>query len=216
ETRNYLRGYREKVFLTGNPLRQKLEKLEKERAISFLGLSSQKFTFLVMGGSQASRAINRIFMEAIKDFEFKEKIQVVHLCGKEDKYALENFYRELNLEAKVFSFFAQMQYLYSVADLAISRAGATTIAELIEFRLPAVLIPYPYADGHQLLNARVLEDIGSAVVIPEDELSSQRLKERLRQFIASPELIKRMSLNYERFKNLNPQDRLKDLVLSLL
>ncbi|MCX5706722.1 MAG: UDP-N-acetylglucosamine--N-acetylmuramyl-(pentapeptide) pyrophosphoryl-undecaprenol N-acetylglucosamine transferase, partial [Candidatus Omnitrophica bacterium] len=144
------------------------------------------------------------------------KLQVIHIFGDKDYEPLKNKYKDLPIRIKSFPFLAQMQYAYSAADLVISRAGAITIAELIYFKLPAIILPYPFAQAHQLSNAQVLEDAGSAVVIKDNELTPSKLGECLSSFINSPERLKKMQINYDNIAVNNAHSLLAEAAISLI
>ncbi len=108
-----------------------------------------------------------------------------------------------------------MQYAYSACDLILSRAGATTITELIFFGLPAIVVPYPYAYKHQLSNAGLLENAGSAVVIQDDELSAEILSEAINNFMNNPDKLKAMRSSYDGFPKADANNIFADNVLSL-
>jgi UDP-N-acetylglucosamine--N-acetylmuramyl-(pentapeptide) pyrophosphoryl-undecaprenol N-acetylglucosamine transferase len=108
-----------------------------------------------------------------------------------------------------------MQYAYSIADLVISRAGATTIAELQKFCIPAILIPYPFAYAHQLNNARVLEDLGAALIIREEPLIAEKLVGKLFEFLASPQKLAVMRQAYAKNQVFDAVKLLTNAVLCL-
>jgi UDP-N-acetylglucosamine--N-acetylmuramyl-(pentapeptide) pyrophosphoryl-undecaprenol N-acetylglucosamine transferase len=108
-----------------------------------------------------------------------------------------------------------MQYAYSLADLAISRSGATSIAELIYFQLPALLVPYPFAYKHQLHNALVLENKGCAVIINDGELDTDRLSRVLDGLVHNPDKIRLMHAGYHDIPKANANDLLVNEVMSL-
>jgi len=196
QTKKYLAIIPQKIVLTGNPLRRELKLVEPLEAFKFFGFTESKFTVLVVGGSQGSHRINEYFLKAASLITNKLGIQIIHIAGNFDYDWLEKEYRDLGLDVKVKPFFDKMEYAYSISDLAICRAGATTIAELIKFKLPAVLIPYPFAYQHQLANAKVLADRGSAVIIEDDKLEKQPLAQLLDDFMKNPGKIERMRYGY--------------------
>jgi UDP-N-acetylglucosamine--N-acetylmuramyl-(pentapeptide) pyrophosphoryl-undecaprenol N-acetylglucosamine transferase len=105
-----------------------------------------------------------------------------------------------------------MPFAYAASRLAISRAGATTIAELVEYRLPAILIPYRYANGHQQQNALWMRQQGGAVVIQEEGLSCQGLWEAVESLWGEPRRLDRMRTALGRCRNGSAAQRLGDLV----
>ena len=215
QTRDYLKDYKRKVVLTGNPIRKELKRIDKNKALDFFGFNSDKFTILVMGGSQGSHRINFGFLRAVSAILDKSRFQVIHLAGIGDYALLKNSYKGLNINSRLFNFLESMQYAYSACDLVVSRAGATTIAEIIFFGLAAIIIPYPFAYRHQIANAKVLQTIGSGIIIQDNELDSDILSKNIENLINNPERIKAMRSYYDNVSGLNANDLLADAVLSL-
>src|SRR3989338_2438802 len=138
----------DKAIVPGNPLRKFVTGAGKEDSRSFFGLED-KFTILTLGGSQGSHRINTEFKNAVKRIEKREDFQFIHITGKSDYNDLKKDYSCITMRHCVFDFLEPMHLAYVLADLVVSRAGATTIAELVYFQKAALLIPYPYAGGHQ-------------------------------------------------------------------
>jgi UDP-N-acetylglucosamine--N-acetylmuramyl-(pentapeptide) pyrophosphoryl-undecaprenol N-acetylglucosamine transferase len=216
ETRNYYKIPQERIVLTGNPLRRGLKKIDKAEALSFFGLNSDKFTILVMGGSQGSRRINRALLRAVSLMPDKSKFQVIHIAGENEFGLLNQGYKDSLVKFKLFTFLNQMQYAYSGADLAICRAGATTISELIFYRLPAIIIPYPFAYKHQLSNAKVLERMQSALVIDDSELDTVILNMILDEIVKNPKKIDVMRSRFRGILKTEASNLLVDEALSLV
>jgi UDP-N-acetylglucosamine--N-acetylmuramyl-(pentapeptide) pyrophosphoryl-undecaprenol N-acetylglucosamine transferase len=131
----------------------------------------------VVGGSQGARALNEAIVSALPRFErFSDALQIVHCTGTLDYERVRAAYADVHLQNHVCSFFDDMGPAYAAADLAVCRAGATTIAELTAVGLPAILIPFPFAaENHQYWNARILADKGAALLLPQTALSAERL-----------------------------------------
>ncbi|MDD5120641.1 MAG: undecaprenyldiphospho-muramoylpentapeptide beta-N-acetylglucosaminyltransferase [Candidatus Omnitrophica bacterium] len=186
QTAGYLNVSGRKVFLVGNPVRRELVKLDQKEALEFFGFKEGKFNLLITGGSQGSHKLNTVVFETIAALKVKDAFQVVHISGSQDFAELKSRYASLAVPHKIFDFFPNMQYAYSASDLVICRAGATTIAELQKFAIPAVLVPYPYAYAHQLANARALEITKAAVIINDQELNVEKLSRLLIDFLENP------------------------------
>lgn len=216
DSMRYLGCAREKIVLTGNPIRRELRKAGKEEALNFFGLDKNKFTILVMGGSQGSQHINSVFLEAVALMDDISTVQIIHLTGKDGHDQAADTYRKINIKAKVFGFLSSMEYAYGAADLVICRAGASTLSELIHFELPAILIPYSFAYAHQFKNARILEEKGTGIIIKDSELKAQGLKKLLEGFIHNPDRIAVMRGHYANTCKYDAAGELVKAVASLL
>lgn len=191
-----LRVNKEKAVLTGNPLRKGISRLERKTASGYFGFQEDKFTLLVCGGSQGSSKVNAVFADAFSALPGREKLQLIHLSGKQDCELLKKRYAKEGVRAQVFDFFSPMHYAYSASDLVVCRAGATTISELIFFVLPALLLPYPYAYAHQAANAGILTSAGCALAIEDSKLSEANLRSILGRLVGSREELERMRQSY--------------------
>jgi UDP-N-acetylglucosamine--N-acetylmuramyl-(pentapeptide) pyrophosphoryl-undecaprenol N-acetylglucosamine transferase len=130
---------------------------------------------LVLGGSQGSAAVNEAVLSAVE--ELREQLagwSIVHQCGPNDGDRLEAAYRRLGIAHVVQPFFDDMPRRYAAAGIAVSRAGATTLAELACTGVPAVLIPYPNAIyDHQLRNAEIFAAAGAAEIVPQQRTAAE-------------------------------------------
>ncbi len=188
QSRQYLRG--KNVVLTGCPSHRPLPGLNRTELLSEFGLDEGKKTVLVLGGSQGSHRLNEVFMQAVTQLRSKIPLQVIHLCGKDDYEILKGQYARLGVPFALFAFFEAMERVYPVTDLVISRAGAVSVTELIRFRKPAILIPYPHAGGHQRKNAEVLSRAGVGEFIDQKNFSPTWLAaavERILARVSSPQ-----------------------------
>lgn len=215
QTKDYLRNYSSKIALTGNPIRNDLKRLDKNKGLDFFGLSSDKFTLLVMGGSLGSHRINAVCLDALSLLSDKSKLQLIHLSGMKDYDILKRGYQNLELKVKLFSFLKEISYAYNASDLVICRAGATTLSEIIFFKLPAIIIPYPFAYRHQLSNAKFLASQGCALNIENAQLNSAKLREILQDLINNPDKLNKMRYNYNSISQLQADDLLVKEVMAL-
>jgi len=186
-----------RIAKTGNPIRGSLVKLKKENVLELFGLDKERFTILVMGGSQGAHFINDVVLDVIKAIPLPQRgyLQFMHLSGLKDFEFVKSKYELLGVNSRVFSFCDRMSEVYSAADLVISRAGATSIAEITFFGLPSILIPYPNPRVHQVENAKFLKDKDAAVVVEQDSLSSGYLKEIVMNLVRDRYRLKQMSEN---------------------
>lgn len=160
-----------------------------------LGLAEERRTLLVTGASQGARSLDRFLLEDIgRGAAAWDGWQVLHLAGGEvDR--LEAAYRAAGIPAVVRPFLDRMGLAWAAADMAISRGGASSVAEIAASRTPAIIVPYPWhADQHQARNAADLERVG-AVEIREDPSqgvdAADRLTDTLHHWLADPDEVVR-------------------------
>ncbi len=187
ETRRQLPAHRN-LRVTGNPIREFIEACPPGEGLSFFGFSPDKITLLVLGGSQGAESINTFFLEALPFLSenTKQRLQVLHLCGRMPVSEAEAALARQGVKARAFSFFDRMDLVYSVADISIGRAGATFLAEIKAKNIPAILVPYPFGNGHQKVNAEVFcsEDADSKFVEQKD-LTAERLASLIESMLAT-------------------------------
>lgn len=148
---------------------------------------------LIFGGSQGAHQINEAMIAMASELA-ECPIQIFHQTGQDDLSAVREAYEKAGVTAEVVAFERDMPSRYLWADLAISRAGALTVAELAMAGLPALLIPYPFAaDDHQAANAEALSEAGAALRIESRPLDPQRLMQEVRTLQANPEQLITMS-----------------------
>lgn len=215
ETKEYLKDYRKKVVFTGNPICQTLERIDRFKALTFFGFQEDKLTILAMGGSQGSHRINTGFLKAMSMQIDTTKLQIIHITGIKDYELIKDRYKNLNINSRVFDFLDAMQYAYSACDLVVSRAGATSVTEIMFFGLPAILIPYPYAYKHQLNNAKVLERKGCAFIIKDEDMDEDILVNKIELLMNNPERLRSMQSGYKPLLTQDSSGILVDEVMSL-
>lgn len=215
ETQRYFCGAKGKLTFTGNPIRSDLKKAGKKEALDYFGFQADKFTILLSGGSQGSHRLNTIFPQALGLCRAKHDIQLIHLSGNKDYAYLKEQYDRLKIDYKLFVFLDRMYYAYSACDLIVSRAGATTLTEIISYKIPAVLLPYPFSGSHQEYNAAVLEEKGCAYVFKENSLKAEELASVIESIISDPLKRQKMSDSYKVFISNSAADMLVDEVVKL-
>ena len=168
-----------RTFVTGTPIRS-FAGLDKAAARASLGLPAELPVLLVFGGSQAVRRLNRALAEALPGL--LERMSVVHLCG-EAGYADALRQREsLSVEQRAryrpFPFLRdEMAAALMAADLLVGRAGSSTLAEAAALGLPMVVVPYPWAGGHQAANAERLAAAGAARIVADEDFDVAALRD---------------------------------------
>ncbi len=168
-----------KVVLVGCPCRDQPSDLSVEQIYQQFGLDQRLRTVLVVGGSQGSSRINREFSDLVlkgdNDFQF------IHICGKADYHILKESYKCVKSPFFLTPFLNDIEQAYQIANIVIARAGASTICELLAFQKKSIIVPYPFAGGHQKANAQVLCESGLATIILDEELTSARLRDELKR-----------------------------------
>jgi len=212
ESRNYLRA--KNVLETGNPLRPFRMVREKGELRMNMGLAKEKFTVLVLGGSQGAHQINLKVLASLYYLSPNE-VQFIHLTGPNDYQLVSETCRKKNFQNYSQSFFSEMELLYTAADLAICRSGATTIAELTAFGLPSILVPYPFAaEDHQTLNANYLVKNGAGILKKESGLSGEILAEEIKNLAGNPQKISTLSEAARKLAHPEPARRIVSFILS--
>lgn len=159
-----------------------------------MGLDSARPVLLVMGGSQGASGINELVLRTLPLLGAQgPEWQWFHLTGPADAQRVAQAYAALELKAVVRPFFAEMDMVLGAATVAISRAGASSLAELAAMRVPAVLVPYPAAtDNHQFHNARAFEATGAACLLEQKSATPETLLQLLVELIERPAVCEKM------------------------
>ena len=175
------------ITVTGTPVRPQFQPGDAPSRRLALGLAAQRPVLLVMGGSQGASGINSLVVRALPMLAaLYPEWQWLHLAGPSGRDEVERAYAKLNLQAVVLPFLPAMELALGTATIAISRAGASSLAEIAAMGLPSLLIPYPAAtDQHQMHNARAFESTGAARVLDQTRAEPGTLVQALRDLIES-------------------------------
>jgi UDP-N-acetylglucosamine--N-acetylmuramyl-(pentapeptide) pyrophosphoryl-undecaprenol N-acetylglucosamine transferase len=169
------------VIWTGNPVRQEIVAMAPPE--NRYAARAGQLRVLVVGGSQGAQVLNTVMPEALALLATGARPRVVHQAGAGHDDTVRSRYRERGVAAEVVAFIDDMAARYTETDLIVCRAGATTVAEIAAAGIASLLVPYPHSmDDHQTINARFLADRGAALLIPQGELTPQRLAEILGGF----------------------------------
>ncbi|MCS6969831.1 MAG: undecaprenyldiphospho-muramoylpentapeptide beta-N-acetylglucosaminyltransferase [Planctomycetota bacterium] len=152
-----------------------------------------ELTVLVMGGSLAAKSLNDLVALAAHQLRALPQLRLVHIAGEQDRERVSALYRAAGIAAEVHGFVTDMPALYERADLAVCRAGATTLAELCVAGIGSVLVPLPWAaDDHQTANARALAEAGAALVLPQASSRPEDMARLLLELCREPARITAM------------------------
>ena len=194
---------KEKAVLTGSPIRKELMLGDRKKALDFCGLTEEKPILLIMGGSQGSvivnNAVRAILPELLKEFS------IIHLCGKgkvEQSLLGQKGYVQFEYIQK------ELNDLFALADIILSRAGANAICEILALRKPNLLIPLSVnaSRGDQILNARSFERQGFSVVLEEEEIKDSVLLDAIRK------LYKEKDAYIDAMKKSSQQDSIETIL----
>jgi UDP-N-acetylglucosamine--N-acetylmuramyl-(pentapeptide) pyrophosphoryl-undecaprenol N-acetylglucosamine transferase len=186
---------------TGNPVLPALLELDlqaaRKAAIARWDLDAARKTLLVFGGSQGAKSINEGAVGLADRWRDREDVQVLHVTGSAafadiERRTIETA-RERRLLYRVVDYVSQMGDAYSLADVALCRGGATTVAELGVVGLPAIIVPYPHhRDQQQMRHGRALERAGAATVVPDAEATTQRIAAEAERILLDPDRLTAM------------------------
>lgn len=176
-------AYRSKMEITGCPIRADILDLPpRADAAKRLGIDPKLSTLAVTGASLGAQTINEAILEMATDLKL-QGWQILHLAGRDHAMNVRNRYRELEVDARVIDFTPAIADVWAVTDLAVSRAGASSCAELTACGVASILLPYPFhKDMHQRANAKVLQDAGAAILV-DDEKDAKKNAAKLRPIV---------------------------------
>jgi UDP-N-acetylglucosamine--N-acetylmuramyl-(pentapeptide) pyrophosphoryl-undecaprenol N-acetylglucosamine transferase len=200
---------------TGNPVRGAV--LERAGA-GYIPPGDYPMSLLVMGGSQGARILSDVVPDAIMGLAdaLRHRLRVAHQARPEDIDRVARAYAQAGVDAEVEPFFADIPRRLSEAQLVISRAGASSVADISVIGRPSILIPFAAATfDHQTANARGLTEADAAILIPEAALDADTLADQITAILAHPKAATQMSLNALRQARPDATDRLVDLVIRL-
>ncbi len=200
-----------KVRVTGMPVRRGFEEPSGENTADTVA----RRTLLVFGGSQGAKAINDAMIAALPQWAaMRGHLAIVHQTGEADHARVKAAYEAAGVQAEVVPFLFEMPKALRSADLVVSRAGAMTLAELTVCGKPAIMIPLPHAIyQHQAHNARVLADAGGAVMLPQQELTGERLAREVTALLHDPGRLRVMG---ERSRGMGRPDAAQAIVQECL
>jgi UDP-N-acetylglucosamine--N-acetylmuramyl-(pentapeptide) pyrophosphoryl-undecaprenol N-acetylglucosamine transferase len=206
------------AFFLSIPIRIQILKGSMGSAYKLFSLERGLFTIFSFGGSSGARSINRALVDALNHMrDLRDKIQFLHQTGPRDYENVRDAYRKAEFKGTIAPFIYQMGEAYAVADIVISRAGATTLAELTALGKASILIPYPYAAGnHQELNARKLREIGAAKMIPDRELNGETLARVIRELYEDEKMRADMERSSRAVGRPDACARVVDIAMSLI
>lgn len=205
----YFRG----AQITGIPVRAEFFRLQPRRTDCPAHL-------LVFGGSQGARILNHAMPQIIKSLlEAVPRLTVLHQAGARHAETTLAAYQQSGADPdrwQVAAFLDDMPQRFAAADLVLSRSGASTVAELAAAAKPAILIPFPQAaDDHQRRNAEVMASAGAAELMPESDLTPEKLRDRLIHLLADREQLQAMAAQARTLAHPDAAERIANMVMEI-
>lgn len=204
------------IRVTGLPVRREIMEVDKEQAISKLGLDGKIFTLLCFGGSRGAASINQAILKLLQEHRMQE-IQLIWITGD---VAYEDMVKQIGdavsrtKQLIIKPYMLNIEDAMAAADLAICRAGASTLSELAILGLPAILVPYPYAaENHQEKNARALIEKKAAEMVIDEFLDGDTLYNKLEELRKDESLLQTMSLNMKKEARPDALNKILDIIL---
>ncbi|MBN9565954.1 MAG: undecaprenyldiphospho-muramoylpentapeptide beta-N-acetylglucosaminyltransferase [Alphaproteobacteria bacterium] len=213
-TENLTDKFQSKCILTGNPIRHRFVELQGQEV-----LLKQKKVCLILGGSQGAAVMAKWVAPAVANLPkpLLETMQIIHQSREEDLVAVKTLYAERGVQAEVATFFSNVPDLMQKARFAITRAGASTIAELTAMGCPAILLPYPHAmDDHQTSNAMAIAQSGGAVFVDEKTGDRNYLESVLRNMLQDDDVLLSMSSKMKAMGVTDAAERMCRAITSIL
>jgi UDP-N-acetylglucosamine--N-acetylmuramyl-(pentapeptide) pyrophosphoryl-undecaprenol N-acetylglucosamine transferase len=203
------------VVLSGNPVRSEFEVTDRAASRQTLGLDPAATVVLLVGGSRGARRLNEAVMGAANRLA-DMGVELVVQTGSDDLERVRTALTGAGVRAVVEPFFDDMASAYAASDLVVSRSGASALAEIMIVGLPSVLVPYPYAtEGHQMKNARSVESAGAATVVPDEELTGERLADEVSTLLEDRARLALMAQRARTLARPDAAERVAEAVLAL-
>lgn len=214
-----------KTVVTGTPTKVKkieLSQIQKEKMIKELGLKTNLPIVLIFGGSQGAKSINTCLIDLI-EANANTNYQIIWASGPKQydiiKGELEN--KNININklnnTKILPYIYNMEEMMNLADVIIARSGAMTITEIAKCGKPAIFIPFPFAtENHQEYNAKVLEKVGAAKIILDNDLNKTTLTKALNEILGDKTKLIKMGQNATAVSISNVEDKIYKEINSLI
>ena len=211
-----------KSVVTGNPIREGFKTISKTDAKQTLGLSDNKVTLCIMGGSQGAKSVNNTTIELLKEFSQEMNLQIIFQTGKKNyedviervRQIYPSFEQDKNIIIR--PYFEDMVSVLKSSDIVVSRAGSLSLSEICASDTAPILIPYPYAAAnHQRINAKYLLDMGACIYIEDKELEPNRLRETIMELLNNPIKMNYLKQNASHLAKYNAAEEIVKLLKSI-
>ena len=205
---------KEKMILTGNPVRQDLIDIDSKRetALEYFHLDKSKKTLLILGGSLGARRVNQLIKKELENI-VSQNVQIIWQCGK---LYFDDYKKYNSSKVQVYAFIDKMDLVYAAADIIISRAGASSVSELCIVGKPVIFIPSPnVAEDHQTKNAQSIVDKNGAIMLKENELD-EKFESTFSDLLSDEKQQKDLSKNIKLLALPNATKHIVDEIIKLI
>lgn len=203
----------------GNPVRASFETCSRAEGRTLLDVPEDALMLLVFGGSLGAQHLNTAICAMKERLLSIDNLYVVHSTGANDHDAVLSelaLTKEEQERYKVFEYIDEMGDVLSASDLVVSRAGASSLAEIMTIGVPAVLVPYPYARGdHQTLNARACVEAGAACLVPDDQVEEPAFADLVMELLTDDARRAQMAAASKKLSGSDARVRLADMAIEL-
>ena len=209
-TKNFPEKYRKKTHEVGSILSKNIINCSKLKVND----NEEKFSILILGGSQGAEIFGGVIPEVIKTIKNKVyEIEVYQQCVTSQKNSIINFYKKNNIKNYVFEFDQNILKFALSSDLAITRCGSSTMSELIHTSTPFIAIPLPNSiDNHQLLNAKYYENRGCCWILEQNNFNTENLLNLIIEIIENRNKLKNIHENMKKIRNKNVYDNIENKI----
>lgn len=205
------------IVYTGTPVKIKRKNYtigEKTTIVKEMGLTETKPIVLIFGGSQGAQKINEAILGILKN-RLNSEYQIIWATGPKQYDIIKEKLQDENINinniqnAKIVPYIYNMEEIMNVANVIVARSGAMTITEISNLGKPSILIPLPNVSGnHQLYNAKVLENVGAAKIILNDELNKDNLNTQIKEIVLDKSAEKQMAENSLKVSTTDVEDKI--------
>mgnify|MGYP001179805922 CR=1 FL=1 len=211
---NFPEKYKNKVQLVGNILREEILNFSKNLKKN----NNEIFSILILGGSQGADIFGKIIPPAIKKLKDKGyNIKINQHCVESQKKFLDEFYRKNNIKCNTFIFTEKILDFLASSDLAISRCGASTTAELVYTLTPFIAVPYPYSmDNHQYINAKYYQTKGCCWLIKQEDFTSDNLFNLVIEIMNDKRKLENISKNMQKIVSGNVYNKVENIIKEII
>tara|TARA_Y100000591_G_scaffold270929_1_gene245937 strand:- start:255 stop:1319 length:1065 start_codon:yes stop_codon:yes gene_type:complete len=210
QIKNYPDDYKSKMIIINPLVKESIYNLKTQKKIK------DKFTLLIVGGSQGASIFDYKLKDMINNVSKEKPIKIIHQTNEKNILSLRDFYNENDIENKIFSFEKNFEDIIHQADLCITRAGASTLAELLVLKIPFIAVPLPTSkDNHQLENANYYKNHGCCWVI-EQEFFEEKIEDLLKEILDNKSDYQIKKENLEKFNYQNTWSNVNEKILKTI